>query len=80
MPKKYIVIGASCAGINGAKTLRELDKDCEITLVSKDTRVYSRVVMHHYIGNIRSLDSLNFAATGDKFFETYNINWIKGVV
>lgn len=79
MGKKYIVIGASCAGINGAKTLRELDKDCEITLVSKDTRVYSRVVMHHYIGNIRSLDSLNFAATGDKFFETYNINWIKGV-
>lgn len=79
MPKKYIVIGASCAGINGAKTLRELDKDCEITLVSKDTMVYSRVVMHHYIENLRSLESLNFAVDGDQFFERYNVNWIKGV-
>ena len=33
---RYVVIGASAAGISGAKTLRELDKDAEIILVSKD--------------------------------------------
>ena len=36
--KRYIVIGASAAGISGAKTLREIDKDAEIILVSKDTQ------------------------------------------
>ncbi len=30
---KYIVIGASAAGISGARTLRELDKNAEITLI-----------------------------------------------
>ena len=79
MAKKYIIIGASCAGINGAKTIRALDADCEITLVSKDTMVYSRVVMHHYIADIRSLESLNFADQGSDFFEAYNVKWIKGV-
>ena len=45
----YVVVGASAAGINGAKTLRELDKDAEIILVSKDEYVYSRCILHHYI-------------------------------
>ena len=38
---RYVVIGASAAGISGAKTLRELDKEAEIILVSKDENVYS---------------------------------------
>ena len=37
---RYVVIGASAAGISGAKTLRELDKDDEIVLISKDENVY----------------------------------------
>ncbi|RDY26390.1 NAD(P)/FAD-dependent oxidoreductase [Romboutsia weinsteinii] len=74
---KYIVIGASASGISGAKTLRELDKDAEITLVSKDEYVYSRCILHHYISGHRDIEKLNFA---DKdFFEDNNINWIKGV-
>ena len=50
---RYVVIGASAAGISGAKTLRELDKDAEIVLVSKDENVYSRCILHHYISNHR---------------------------
>ena len=46
---RYVVIGASAAGISGAKTLRELDKEAEIVLVSKDENVYSRCILHHYI-------------------------------
>ena len=42
---RYVVIGASAAGISGAKTLRELDKDAEIVLISKDTEVYSRCIL-----------------------------------
>lgn len=74
---KYIVIGASAAGISGAKTLRELDKNAEITLISKDENIYSRCILHHYISGHRDIEKLNFS---DKdFFKENNINWIKGV-
>ena len=73
---KYVIIGASAAGINGAENLRALDKDGEIILISKDTHVYSRCILHHYIGEMRDVDGINFV---DKdFFEKNNINWIKG--
>ena len=36
---KYVVIGASASGMSAAKTLRELDKESEIILISKDKHV-----------------------------------------
>jgi len=74
---RYVVIGSSASGINGAKALRELDKDAEIVLVSKDEYVYSRCILHHYISGIRDIKALNFC--GDDFFEKYNISWVNGV-
>lgn len=74
---RYIVIGASAAGISGAKTLRELDENAEIILISKDEHVYSRCILHHYISGHRDIDKLNF--TDGNFFKENNINWIKGV-
>ena len=74
---RYVVIGASAAGISGAKTLRELDKEAEIVLVSKDENVYSRCILHHYISNHRDVDALNF--TSKEFFEENNITWMKGL-
>ncbi|XZH19097.1 NAD(P)/FAD-dependent oxidoreductase [Clostridium perfringens] len=74
---RYIVVGASAAGISGAKTLRELDKDAEIILVSKDENVYSRCILHHYISGHRDIEDLDF--TDRDFFEKYNIEWKKGL-
>lgn len=74
---RFVVIGASASGMSAAKTLRELDKNCEITLISKDEYVYSRCILHHYISKHRGIEQLNF--TDKKFFENYNINWIKGI-
>jgi NAD(P)H-nitrite reductase large subunit len=73
----YVIIGASASGISGAKTLRELDRDAEIILVSKDEHVYSRCILHHYISNHRDIEALNFSEKD--YFEKYNIKWIKGV-
>lgn len=73
---KYLIIGASAAGINAAKTLRKLDPESQITMVSIDDRIYSRSMLHLYISFKRDLNSLNF--TEKNFFEKYNINWIKG--
>lgn len=74
---RYIVVGASAAGISGAKTLRELDKDAEIILVSKDESVYSRCILHHYISGHRDIEALDF--TDRDFFKKYNIEWKKGL-
>jgi len=74
---RYVVIGASAAGISGAKTLRELDKKAEIILISKDESVYSRCILHHYISGHRTVKELDFSQ--ENFFKKNNIKWIKGV-
>lgn len=76
-PMKYVVLGASAAGISGARRLRELDKNAEITLISKDEHIYSRCIMHHYIEGIRDLNRLQFVPLD--FIEANQINWMKGV-
>ena len=72
----YVVVGASAAGINGARTLREYNKDAEIILISKDEHVYSRCILHHYLDGRRTVEDLDF--TPREFFDKYNIKWIKG--
>jgi nitrite reductase (NADH) large subunit len=73
---RYVIIGASAAGINSAKTLRMLDKDAEITLISKDTKVYSRCMLHYVISGSKTEEDICF--TEDDFFNKYKINWIFG--
>lgn len=74
---KYVVIGAGAAGISCIKKLRELNPEDEIILISKDTEVYSRCVLYHYLDDTRTLEDMNFA--GIDFDQRLNINWIKGV-
>ena len=74
---KYVVIGSSAAGINGIRELRKLDKTAEIVLISKDNEIYSRCILHHYLGGMRTIPELNFAE--HNFAELYNVEWIKGV-
>lgn len=74
---KYVVVGASASGISCAKTLRELDHQAEIVLISKDTEIISRCMLHHYIKGIRTIEQLNFANPPD-FCNAYQINWMKG--
>jgi NAD(P)H-nitrite reductase large subunit len=73
---KYVVIGASAAGMNGAENLRRMDPNGEITVISQDKYIYSRCIIHHYISGERNKDEINFV---DKdFFTRCNINWLKG--
>ena len=74
---KYVVIGASAAGVNGIRELRKLDKECEIVLISKDKDIYSRCILHRYLGGERSLEKLNFVESN--FVELYKVQWIKGL-
>lgn len=73
---KYVVLGASAAGISGVGRLRELDPTAEITLISTDEHIYSRCIMHHYIEGIRDLKKLQFVP--QNFIEDNKVNWMKG--
>ena len=74
---KYVIIGASAAGISAAKTLRTLDPDSEIVIISKDTKVYSRCMLHLVLGEERTTEGVSFI--DNDFFDTNDIYWIKGV-
>ena len=58
---RYVVIGASAAGISGAKTLRELDKEAEIILVSKDENVYKVIITEEAIKEKKQPELLRLA-------------------
>ena len=73
---RYVVIGASAAGINAIKTVRELRKDDEIVLISKDKDIYSRCILYHHLKGIRNLEQLCFVELD--FIEKYRVDWKKG--
>lgn len=73
---KYVILGASAAGINGAKELRKIDRHAEIILVSKDKKIYSRCMLHHFLSGERNLKEISFVEPD--LMENYNIKWIKG--
>ena len=60
-PKTYVVIGASAAGVNAVKTLRDLDKSANIVVISKDEHIYSRCMLHHVISAHRSIAEIGRA-------------------
>ena len=70
---KHIIIGASAAGITAAKTLRQLQPDSQISLISKDTRVHSRCMLHKLISGERSAEEIDF--TLPEFFVENRISW-----
>lgn len=72
----YLIIGASAAGINAARTLRQLDKFANITILSRDKQVYSRSMLHLYISGERKVEELNFIP--ENFFIENDIKWLGG--
>ena len=74
---RYVVLGASAAGVNGVRQLRKQCPEAEIILVSKDSTVYSRCILHHYLGNMRTKEELCFAE--EDFEDRYKVDWRKGV-
>ena len=46
---KHVIIGAGVAGVEAAKTIRGLDKNAEILMISADTQIHSRCMLHKFI-------------------------------
>ncbi|MDR0569515.1 MAG: FAD-dependent oxidoreductase [Spirochaetaceae bacterium] len=74
---KFVVLGASAAGLHGAAALRDRDRDSVITLISEDALIYSRCILHQFIAGERSAPGLAFM--GDRFIEKNRILWKPGL-
>lgn len=76
MEKKILVIGAGIAGLNAAKSAREADEDCRITILeSGNFNTYTRTRIPHYISGESSLKDLT--TYGDDWYVKNRINLIK---
>ncbi len=73
---KYVIIGAGVAGVEAAKVIRAQDGDGGIVMVSADTQVHSRCMLHKFISGERDEKGLDF--TEEDFFAKYRIDWKKG--
>ena len=73
---RNVIIGAGAAGITAAKTIRQLRPADEIVVVSRDSQVHSRCMLHKFLSGERTAEGINFVP--ESFFVDYNINWIPG--
>lgn len=73
---KYVIIGAGAAGITAAKTIRGLQPEASITIISEDTRVHSRCMLHRYLSHERDEAGISFIP--EDFFEENSIRWLAG--
>ncbi|MEG1311542.1 MAG: FAD-dependent oxidoreductase [Romboutsia sp.] len=73
--ENYVILGASAAGINAAKTLKKLNPNCNIVIISKDDKTYSRCMLHHVISNHKTVEEIDFVEKD--FIKDNYINWIK---
>lgn len=74
---KYVIIGAGVAGVEAAKTIRQQDPAGEILMISADSYVHSRCMLHKFIAGERDEGGLDF--TEQNFFDKYQIRWLKGI-
>ncbi|MCL2615997.1 MAG: FAD-dependent oxidoreductase [Dehalococcoidia bacterium] len=74
---KHVIIGAGAAGMTAAKTIRALQPEDEIVLISEDEQINSRCMLHHYLSGERNEATLSFVP--NDFFEKNRIEWHKGV-
>ncbi len=46
---KYLIIGASAAGLAAAETLQKINKNCQITILCREKKPYSRVLLPYLL-------------------------------
>lgn len=73
---EYVILGAGAAGITAAKTIRKADKNGKITVISTDTQVHSRCMLHKYLSHERDAAGISFV--DPDFFEINQITWLQG--
>lgn len=74
---KYVVIGSGGAGVSAVEAIRNVDKDSELIMISKeDTPPYSPCLLPYYLKDRSMKDSLFWK--GEDFYEKMYVNAILG--
>ena len=74
--KKYLIIGSGIAGLSAAEGIRQVDKEGEITIVSKETNLpYSRPMLTK--SPFISFNPENWTIHSDSWFKENNIKLVK---
>ncbi|HBN26937.1 MAG TPA: NAD(P)/FAD-dependent oxidoreductase [Desulfobacteraceae bacterium] len=72
---KNVIIGNSAAGVSAAETIRNIDKDASITIISDEKHgFYSRCLLTYYLSGEISKKMLFIRP--DDFFDKLNINFM----
>ncbi|WP_143320460.1 FAD-dependent oxidoreductase [Clostridium sp. HBUAS56010] len=71
----HVILGTGAAGITAAKTIRELQPDARIIMISSDECVHSRCMLHRYLSGERTEQTLSFVPKD--FFDSLHITWLK---
>jgi len=76
--KHHVIIGASAAGLAALEAIRSVDRECQVTVLSKEKGpLYSRVGLTHFLdGTVRSA---GMNTHGAEYFERLNARLLDGV-
>ena len=72
---KNVIIGNSAAGVSAAETIRKIDKDASITIISDEKHgFYSRCLLTYYLSG--EINKKMLFIRPDDFFDKLNINFM----
>jgi nitrite reductase (NADH) large subunit len=76
--KHHVIIGASAAGLAALEAIREVDRECEVTILSKERApLYSRVGLTHFLDGTVKVAGMN--THGPDYFERLNARLLAGI-
>jgi nitrite reductase (NADH) large subunit len=76
--KHHVIVGASAAGTAALEAIRSVDRECEVTILSKEKApLYSRVGLTHFLDGSVKASGMN--TYGPEYFERQNARLLAGV-
>ena len=73
-----LVIGSSAAAVSAIESIRKIKEDIEITVITKDTPLYSPCLLPYYLSG--EIDEKGLFFRDEDFFRGMNIKLIRGEV
>ncbi len=76
--KHHVIVGASAAGLAALEAIRSVDRECEITVLSKEKApLYSRVGLTHFLDGTVKVAGMN--THGPEYFARLDARLLAGV-
>lgn len=74
---KYLILGASAAGLSAVGAIRQFDAGGEITVLSRDRQIYSRCLLPEVLAGRKDPGATRFVP--EDFLERHGARWFGGV-